>query len=166
LIGTTDYFTSALNKKYDLAPAKNDKLIFIKQTGRKISADSISKYDMLKQLYGRNLMEALWQVILNKKNDIIDLGSGKKVSPDDIHLSFLQPVAVPIYDSVGNIVGNRNAVEVFAPSAFQQVEIRQNWYYDQSKNAVINTIPEIILYRMDFFREGRELQPVIKIIIK
>jgi hypothetical protein len=166
LIGTTDYFTASFNKKYDLVPAKNDKLIFIKQTGKKIGADSISKYDMLKQLYGRNLMEALWPVILNKKNEIIDLGSGKKVSPNDIHLSFLQPVSVPIYDSTGNLIGTKNAVEVFAPSAFQQIEIRQNWYYDVSKNAVVNTIPEIILYRMDFFHESRGLEPVIKIIIK
>ena len=161
-IGTSEYFSSAINSKYNFKPSKRDEIKFIKSTKRKIQIDNIPRTDMLKQLYGITLLEALWNDIMNDKNEIIDIGSGQKTSLKNLSYNLNGPISIPIYDSLGNVMGSKYYNVPVTPSIFQQIEITQTWFYDHTKNVVLNYIPDATL----FVRRNDELMPYIKIIFK
>ena len=117
---------------------------------------------MLKQLYGITLLEALWNDIMNDKNEIIDIGSGQKTSLKNLSYNLNGPISIPIYDSLGNVMGSKYYNVPVTPSIFQQIEITQTWFYDHTKNVVLNYIPDATL----FVRRNDELMPYIKIIFK
>jgi hypothetical protein len=161
-IGTSEYFSSGINAKYNFKPSKRDDIKFIKSTKRKIVIDSIPRADMLKQLYGINMLEALWNDMMNDKNEIIDVGNGQKTSLKNLKYNLPTSMSIPIYDSLGNVMGTRNNNVPATPLLFQQIEITQSWFYDHTKNVVLNYIPDATLY----VRRNGELVPYIKIIFK
>lgn len=167
-IASSEYFSSCINDKYNFSSSKRDKLVSIKSTKKKISLNSIPGKDMLKQLYGLNILEAIWNDLLDEKNEVIEISSGKNILLKNIReFNSVNSVIIPLYDSSGNIVGTKKVSEPLIPLLFQQIEITQNWFYNRSKNVVINNIPEIILYRrMDPYNETEELKPVLKITFK
>jgi hypothetical protein len=102
---------------------------------------------MLKEVYGRNMIEAMWNEIMNDKNEFIDIKSGQKTSAKGLRkYTFPSSITIPVYDSLGNIMGTKNYNEPLSPYLFQQIEITQNWFYNYSKNIVINNIPDITLF--------------------
>lgn len=165
-IGTTEYFSSCINTKYNFKPSKRDKLIFIKTTKRKILTDNIPRTDLLKQLYGTNLVEAIWKDLLNEKNEVIDIRNEQKVVLKNVKdFSHTNTVSIPLYDSLGRITDTTRYSEPILPSNFQQIELSQNWFYDRTKNVVVNTITDITL----FFRNKGNIDdfiPAFKITFK
>jgi|ERR1035437_888870 hypothetical protein len=167
-IGTAEYFSSCLNTKYKFSPSKKDKLIFINSTKKKILIDSIPHIEMLKQLYGINILEAIWDDIMSDKNEIIDISSGQKTSVKNLQrYNFANSITIPVYDSLGNIIASNNYNLPATPSLFQQIEITQDWFYDYTKNIVTNNITDITLFvRSKSFLDEGVLKPFIKITFK
>ena len=164
-IGTTDYFSSCINSKYNFTPSKRDKLVLICSTKKKILIDSIPQNNMLKELYGINILEAIWDDLLNDKNEIIDVRSGQTTSLKNVkELVFPNLLGIPVYDSLGNIIAVKNYSEPISPSLFQQIEITQNWYYDLTKNIVVDNFSDITLFLRSKYYE--ELKPALKIKFK
>ena len=162
LIGTSEYFTSCINTKYDFKSAKRDKLIFITSTKKKILIDSIPRINMLKQLYGINMLDAVWEGVVNGRNEIIDVSTGQKTSFENLKFYDFTggSVQVPVYDSMGNVTAYKTEGVAVRAAQFDQVEITQNWFYNYTKNRVVNSIPDITL----FFRNySGERMPFIKI---
>ncbi len=167
-IGTAEYFSSCINTKYNFAPSKRDKLIFINSTKKKIVPDGVPQLDMLKQLYGINILEAIWDDILNEKNEIRDLINDKIISLKDLNPFFYtNSIIIPLYDSLGMITGTRSYQKPISPSLFPKIEILQDWYYDKTKNIVVNVITAITLFvSNNNLPANNELVPAIKIIFK
>jgi hypothetical protein len=167
-LGTTDYFSSCVNTRYNFKPSKRDKLVFLKSTIKKLLIDTIPRTDMLKQLYGINILEAIWNDIINDKNEIFDIRSGQKKSPKDLkQFVYSNMISIPVYDSLGNITGYTNYVKPASPSFFQQVEITEDWFYDQTKNVLISRIPAITLFAVSKNdNDDGQLKPVLKITFK
>lgn len=167
-IGTAEYFSSCINPKHNFKPSKRDDIIFMGTTSKKILPDSFPRADMLKQLYGINMLEAIWKETMNDRNEIIDLKSGQRTSMKNLQeYNITVPVTIPVYDSSGNILGTRNYNVPVSPSLFPQVEITQNWFYDRTKNIVFNSIPTITFFvRSKSQVNFGELYPFIKIIFK
>jgi hypothetical protein len=167
-IGTSEYFSSCINFKYNFKPAAHDDLIFIKSTKRKFLINSFPQTEMLKEVYGRNMIEAIWNEIMNDKNEFIDIKSGQKTSVKGLReYTFPSSITIPVYDSLGNLMGTKNYNAPLSPFLFQQIEITQNWFYNYSKNIVINNIPDITLFlRSKNFQDYEEMKPTLKIIFK
>ena len=161
-IGTTEYFSSGINTKYNFKSPKRDKLIFITSTKRKMLIDSIPRVNMLKQLYGINMLDATWKGVVNGHNEIINLSTEQKTSFDNLKFyDFTGTVDVPIYDSMGKITGTKTEGIPVNATQLDQIEITQNWFYNYTKNRVVNTIPDITLFIRNYYGERI---PFIKII--
>ncbi len=143
-------------------------ILFLSKAQRENLINSFPQTEMLKEVYGRNMIEAIWNEIMNDKNEFIDIKSGQKTSVKDLQeYTFPGSITIPVYDSLGNITGTKNYNEPLSPFLFQQIEITQHWFYNYSNNIVVNTIPEITLFRrMDPHDESAVLMPVLKIIFK
>ena len=167
-IGTAEYFSSCINTKYNFSASKKDKLIFIATTKKKILIDSIPHTEMLKQLYGINILEAIWDDLMNDKNEIVDINSSQTISLKNVkEYSFPNLIRIPVYDSSGVILGTKNYSEPISSSFFRQIEVTQNWYYDLNKNIVTDTISEIKLYvKSKYMQDNGELKPLLKITFK
>jgi hypothetical protein len=166
-LGTSEYFSSCINSKYNFKSSKRDKLIYLASTDRRILIDSFQRTDLLKQFYGINILEAIWKEVMNDKNEITDLRNGEKTLAKNIQVySFPNLLTIPVYDSLGNIIASTVYNEAISPSLFQQMEISQNWYYNYTKNILTNTITDITLFVGKSFYNSGELNPFIKITFK
>ena len=165
-LGISDYFSTAFNFEYNFEPAVNDKIIYLGKTHRQISTDSFKPKDRLKEFYGRNLIETLWPYVLNGNPKIFSLRSNKKLAPNelDVSLTYDPPLLIPLFDSLGNEIGKKQVTAGSILEYISKVEIVQEWYYDESRNIVYNTIPEIILLCRKEWDENSDIKPLLKIV--
>ncbi|MFN0081862.1 MAG: hypothetical protein ACKVOM_05040, partial [Ferruginibacter sp.] len=77
----------------------------------------------------------------------------------------LATVSVPVYDSVGNLFGNRLISEEINAGSFDKISITQQWYYNDTKNIVYCLIPEAYLFlkKADKVSSTKDVKPVLKI---
>jgi hypothetical protein len=145
-IGTSEYFSTCINNKYNFKSSKRDKVIYLTTTKRKIVIDSLPRKDMLKQFYGINMLEAIWKDLMDDKNEFTNFRNNEKVSSEELkRYHYPSTVSIPVYDAEGRISGYQSYSEPISPALFQQVEIGQAWYYNQTKNILLNTITDITL---------------------
>lgn len=167
-LGTTLYFSTAYNFKYEYRGKKNDKHIGLGSTSKTIRLDSSYKYDMLKQLYGNNMLEAIWKDLLTN-HKVYYAVNNKELKPDELTLTLEDNVkiSVPVYDSVGNITGSATQPSrPLNPSDFSAMEIMQDWQYNETRNIVTSEIKEIILignYKPDA-ETATQTRPVLRIV--
>jgi hypothetical protein len=159
-LGKSEHFSTCFNYKYTFKSSTHDRIVFLNTTINKYLLDSFPKHEMLKELYGRNLVETLWPYLDKAGVDVIDLRNGGKLNWKEFSIN--PPREMTSYDSVGN-VGRRLYSEPSPPSVFKQIQITQNWYYNYSKNIVFNTISQIVLL---IPKGEKEFQPIIKITAK
>lgn len=164
-IGYSDYFLSCFNFNYNIQSAKNDKIIFLGTTKRKFNIENFEKKNMLKELYGRTLLQTLWSDIANNKFIIINVATGKKVLLKDLENDTEHQITVPVYDASGNIIEGKTVHEPLAPDLFNQIEITQKWFYNATKNVVTNDVVDMTV----FFKQetdNSELKPFFKVVFK
>ncbi len=160
-LGIADYFSTCINLNPGFISSSNDEIINLESTKRRITLDSIFKFNKLKELYGRNLVETIWSGLIEGKNEAYDIKTGKKLSAYQVmKYSLIPPKITPAYsyylaDTIYHPI---------TPSIFKEIEILQNWSYNVTQNILTSTIPEIILYAK---RENEnEVSPIIKVIFK
>lgn len=164
-IGTPQYFSTCLHIRgtVNLAPA--NKLKYLIQTSKRIQLAAIDTFDMLKQLYGRNLLETIWPYVVKGSISIYSVESGKKIEPGKLDDFIVSNNPWNIYDSAGNIESVKYYNEYPIPHYVPEIEIVQDWYYDHTNNVVSNNIPFMILYvRKNAEGEHEALSPVLKIV--
>lgn len=167
-LGFSELFSSSINYNYKFTSSKRDKTIFITTTKRRFAVDNFPRADRLKELYGVSMLEAIWSDLMNDKNEIIEMNSGQKIFFKNLqNYHFSDIVNVPIYDSLGQVTGTRKYSQAITPSLFPQIEITQNWFYDQTKNIVTNNISDITLFiRSEYYLTKVKLLPLLKITFK
>lgn len=166
-LGANEYFTTALNFKYNYKGNRNDKVISLGQSVKSIVFDSVPKTDMLKQLYGNNLLEAIWHDLFTGRRFYYVL-KNKEIAKSELttELTNYEMVNVPVYDSIGLITAYTLKPSLLNPSHFIKMEIVQDWYYNETQNIVTNKIKELILigkYQADS-NSMPEIRPILRIV--
>lgn len=163
-LGRSEYFTTAINKKYCRKFSSKKNVIFLTQTNREIYADSLKKEDILKETFGRNFAKGLVPGLTNRKAKIYDAVTGIKLSEGDIR-SYKIPgeteVHVPVYDSVGGLAGTERINVNMQPMGFHKMKITQDWYYHSKKNMVFSKIRQAYLYAYTEKEIQRELLRIV-----
>jgi hypothetical protein len=128
--------------------------------------DSIEKQHQLKQLFGENMLEALWPAVERGKIKLYSFEDDRVLTIREISSKMINTnMLIPVYDSTGEIIRNISPLEPLRPSLFKNLEMVQDWFYDYSKNIVFNKIKELVLYT-DFDNEPTDKfnKPSFKII--
>ena len=167
-IGEQFYFTTGYNYKYNYKPRKKNKLIFLSQSKKMIKLNPAQPTDKLKEMYGRNLLQAIWPSVLNNKIDAFSLDN-RKLKPEelDITLGYTGPLLAPVYDSVGTVFSYLVTSNPIDTRQFTDLQLVQDWYYDYKKNKVFSIIKEMVLYLKKFSKtEDKDPVPVLKLVFK
>lgn len=142
------YFSTSFNFDPNYFPPQKDKILKLESRRLKVKLDSIAKENMLKELYGKNLVWALWPSVESGAVKIYSVKTGQRILPEKINQFIVAPVArcYDRYNDVGEIIGcnceNGNPI----PFYITEVDIIQDWIYDYTANKVICKIPEMLLY--------------------
>jgi hypothetical protein len=170
-LGISNSFTTGFNKDRSISSAIRKKAVFMGTTTTGIRLDTISQETMLKQLYGQNIVQALWLHLDTKRYEFYRLDSMIKIPFEKINIGLVQNLSVPVYDAEGNVTGSKKIFmddQPLNPSMMSSVQIVQNWYYHAERNLVFNKITELVLYAKKSPGEaGVEIAaPILKIMLK
>jgi hypothetical protein len=113
--------------------------------------DSTSASRSLKQLYGQNLVQALWPHLGSKNYGLQLPGAKVPIQFSKINQTLIEesPVAVPVYDEEGNVTSGGVILQESQPlnlSQITRIDLVQDWYYHARTNRVFSTTRQIILY--------------------
>lgn len=173
-LGPAYYFAAGFNFNRLRTGVIKDQVIFIGQTTKNVKSDSMFigyQTYQVKQLYEKDLIKTLWSLILNHKIKMISPTTNQLLSMDKLNdiLNTGDKIPVPFYDSTGTITSKGYFYpDKILPTVFKEIQINQQWYYNETKNIVFCNIPEIILYA-PLSKNGeyeKESSPVIKILFK
>jgi hypothetical protein len=169
-LGERFYFNTCYNYKYCKKPRKESKLIFLSKTKRMIALNAVEQNDKLKEMYGKNLLEALWPQIMNDEIAIFTPDNSRKIKPEELNNSFSAGghVLVPLYDSTATVYKYEVAGLSAGVKGFTNIELIQDWYYDAERNKVTNIIREALLYARTWKgnEEAKEAAAVLKLVFK
>lgn len=123
-----NYFTTCLNFNYNVSSLPSSQLLFVAQTRQKINIDSIGKCNMLKELYGKNLLETIWPYVLKGKFGLYSFETNKKISIGNVNDFILSNDSVFNYNAAGYVESTRAVNKNPIPYYITAVELIQNWY--------------------------------------
>lgn len=173
-LGPALLFATCFNFKRKQTAGKRDKIIPLQQTTKRINIDSIFigyEHYQVKEMYEKNIAKMLWPLISNESPNVYSAVNGSKLSMNDLNnlLNQGEKIVVPVYDSTGNITASEYFFKsTLSPAVFKEIEITQQWYYNETKNIVYCFIPQIILYAPLFKNGTYEAapSPVVTILFK
>lgn len=146
--------------------------IFFGNTTTKISLDTAAKIKMIKQLYGYNLLEALWPNLAKNYYKIYQADSSFSISFSKLTESLLNAavITVPVYNAEGNENTQQTKLsdQLLTASSFTSIELVQDWFYNKKSNSAYTTITHIILNALQWnngIRKTKETA-VLKIMLK
>jgi len=148
LLGISYQALCSINRS-KITKDKKDVITFLKTTDVFYNEDSLaySNITNIKTTYGMNLVTTLWYDLSKGYNKIVDLKTNKIINPLYVWNypidGFIQ---VPQYDSVGNNIGFSLRNGPAARSYISKIAIRQEWYYNSTKNIFFNKIKEADVY--------------------
>lgn len=167
-VGMSEFFSTAIN--YDRRSKSKDyrKSKLLLTISRTFNAKAIPSNEMLKSIYGRNMIQAIWDGLKEGKVELTEVESGKIIpfgKGQNMPSIVGQPVQVPVYDSLGNIKGYQLVAPATSISRLSYLELKEEWYYNKAKNKVYCRIPEIILFEdVEVEDSGRKaIRPIVKI---
>lgn len=168
-IGERFYFTTCFNNRYNYKSRKKNKVIFLSQTKKMIKLKPAEATDNLKEMYGQNLLETLWPHVLKNEIAAFSIDNKRKLQPEELNITLTSemPVLAPIYDStsVSTVFEYKVVADAINPERFTDVELVQDWYYDQKKNKVFSFIKEMVLYLSKFDKKEDKIpMPVLKLV--
>jgi hypothetical protein len=170
-LGISNAFSTGFNKSRSLSSSVKKKAGLAGITRTMLRLDTVLQQNMLKQLYGQNLLQALWPHLHKKQYDIYRMDSAMKIPFEKINMSLVQNLRVPVYDAEGNVTGSKKISmddQPLNPAMISSVQIVQSWYYHARKNLLFNEITELVLYAKKSPQEaGVEITaPILKIMLK
>jgi hypothetical protein len=136
-----------------------------------IRLDTALPQKMLKQLYGRNMLQTIWPQFSKKTYQIYRVDSNQLIPFSAINNGLVNDeiLHIPVSDSLGNI-SSRTITQNSFPlelSSITAIELEQEWYYHSKKNQVFNHITTLILYARKWKNGHQEAvaSPLLKIIL-
>ena len=169
-LGDGDWFSTCFSPRYHFVPPTSAKEIYLGNSVRKISVDSIEPGRRLKELYGRNLVQTIWPYIIKGTFKVNSPKTGKLISAADLNTELIneERKEVPVYDSLGNQMGVRFVTDPLSPLVFSMAQLKQDWYYHDATNTVYSRIRELILCakKQSASGEARDATEILRIIIK
>ena len=127
---------------------------------------------MIKQLYGYNLLEALWPNLDKNYYKIYQANSSFSISFSKLTESLLNAavMTVPVFKAEANANTQQTKLpdQLLTAASFTSIELVQDWFYNEKSNSVHTTITHIILNALQWnngIRKTKE-SPVLKIMLK
>ncbi|MFZ1527710.1 MAG: hypothetical protein WAT19_03105 [Ferruginibacter sp.] len=144
-LGVENLLSTAVNKKYCKRNFNPKDSAATSVTY--IAPDSVPKYDQLKNLYGNNLVDAIWPMMEAGKLAIFYTANNEPVKRSETgELLTFAATAIPSYDENGNLTGTKTVHGSFRPGLFKKVAITQTWFYHKKQNRFSSRITQLILY--------------------
>lgn len=170
-LGISNSFSTAFNKKRSISSSLKKKAVLIGTTKTIKRLDTVQQQNLLKQLYGQNLLQALWPNLHKKQYEFYKMDSLIKIPFEKINMGLVSNPAVPVYDAEGNLTGTKMYPMDDQPlnlSLITNIQLEQNWYYHAGKNILFNLITELVLYtkKTDENTGAERTAPVLKIILR
>ncbi len=171
-LGIANAFSTGFNTSRCMAASTKKKAVLLGNRFTMIPLDSAQHPGIIKQLYGYNLLQALWPYLHKKNYKIYRIDSSRLIPFSMITRSLIdnQQLNIPLYDAEGNLSNKTVVQEDFPlnPSDFSVMELVQEWHYHSKKNRLFNNISHIILYARKW-RNGQQeavASPILKIMLK
>jgi hypothetical protein len=173
-LGVAQAFTTAFNKKTYISRRTIKRAISLGSSQQTIRLDTAQRPEtMLKPMYGKNILEALWPQLSSGRFSFGIPGSNQALAFKEVDMRLIddQEVVVPIYDSLGNIMESKKMSSENTPlrlSAINYIRLQQTWFYSARKNIVYSRINEITLFARKWIngRQQEKPSPVLKILLK
>lgn len=169
-LGDGDYFSTCFNYKYNYQPPKQNKVTWLANTKRKIIFESFDARNKLKELYGRNPVQTLWPYILKNKIAVFDYEKNTRIKVTEFTTDLINEAKtmIPVYDSLGNQIGQRANYSELDPNVFTAIELIQEWNYDHTGNIVFIKIKEAYLYARKWKANGDagNQAPILKLVFQ
>jgi hypothetical protein len=145
-IGNTAVAYSSLNYKPGNIGKKRDDIYFLGQTYSVLNVDSLEAASGLKKTYSRSMAVDLWHGLAQGINTVRDLKTSQIIPPQNV-MSYTP------FDSVNSnfIVDSIPTPVILVPgapahTAFAEVEVVQDWYYNKRRDIFYSRIPKVYLY--------------------
>lgn len=162
-LGLLESVSFAVNKKYRAKLRSAGKMNYLGKITSTFVADSIPAQQRLKETFGRNIIETLWPHVISGKISVY-AGTGKeKITPAQLsagNYPGAELIQVPVYDSTGDLIGNRSMYYELNAGSFDKISITEEIYYDVKRNIVLSKIPELLLYKKLFGPNSVDMQPI------
>lgn len=170
-LGVSNAFNTGFNTDMDISIRAERKSAIVGHTSTTIRLDTLDSNKPLKQLYGQNLLQALWPHLRDKRYDIYRMDSMLLTPFNKLHKGLISQLSVPVYDADGGIQGHTKfAMETLPLLAtdFNEMQLTQTWYYNEQKNILFSRITELVLYApAENYAPGTRLnKPMLKILLK
>ena len=132
-LGFANYFSTAFAKQL-YKPRKLAKLIFLGSSTVRISLDSMPRDRMLKETFGRNLLETIWPTVFSGVAKLTFSQSTVPINATSLSAGIFEKPNFPVYDSSGNEIGTKAVENTLPLSSFDKLILTQDWYYDRKRN--------------------------------
>jgi hypothetical protein len=169
-LGISNAFNTGFNTDRSLSSSVKKRASLVAATKTMIRLDTLQSQEVLKQLYGQNLLKALWPHLHKKHFEIFRVDSMKKIPFEKLHIGLVSQINVPIYREDGSLEGTtKYPVEnlPLLPAAIGKMEVVQNWYYNERKNILFSNITELILFpASNYGQPAQPGKPILKILLK
>lgn len=159
VLGISNLFSTAFNEKRNPSKADLRKAVPIGGSSRRILLED-DPGNLLKQLYGQNLLEAIWNDLDGKNFELYRIDSNKRITLKDISTGLIR---IPVYDESGNLV--RSVDGQLSPESFHSIDLVQSWTYNQQKNRLFGTISHLLLNLKTGTGNSEMIKPLVKIIV-
>lgn len=131
----------------------NKGMVLLQTITRTINPDSMPDFKPLKQSFGMNLAQALWYGASKNSGSMTDVIAAKKIALNEVMTySFGSKVAVPLYDSTGNVISYR---DIMGPPPFEEllqnkIELVEDIYFNPTQNSFASVIRECYFFAKDW----------------
>ncbi len=169
-LGQAPAFSTAANKCLKIPRSRSRMIMFDTATSIVINLDTMQAGAMVKQLYGHNLLQALWPDFKKQHYQFFVGNSKTPVTFAALNMDIINgdaAIKVPVYDSIGNISGYTAAPSIpLDLSLFTKVEImRRNWF-NAKKNRFFSEPYQLVFYARRWLNAGWEAQPSPVLMVK
>ncbi len=169
-LGISNAFNTGYNKNRKLSSRVKRRSKLLAGTKTLVRLDTVQSQNLLKQLYGQNLLQALWPHFHKKQFEIYRMDSMIKIPFEKLNMGLVSQINVPVYSEDGTLEGSTKfPVETLPllPAAVGEMQVVQNWFYNERKNILFSNITELLLFPASNFSQSvPQGKPVLKILLK
>ena len=167
-LGLAELFSTAQAKSTAVPARVKRRSVYLGETVKSFN-DSADL--MVKQYFQQHFAEAIWPGLNHTNVTVYRLDSNIIVPFEKLNASAIgeHVVNVPVYDSSGEIVGNKAYAEPLSPRMFNSYTLSQRWYYDARAERVFNEVISAVLYATLFDNNGIPSDkpvPVLRLVFK
>jgi hypothetical protein len=171
-LGIANAFSTAFTTKRSFSKQVRKKAISLGSSVTKINLEQPAPINMLKQLYGQNLLQALWPGLKKNYYSVYRTDSSIQISFSKINESLINPalLTMPLFETSENTGRQTINLELpmLTPASFSSIELVQDWYYHTKSNRVYSSITQLTLqaYKWTNNKKNDKETPVLKILLK